>query len=113
MKKILFVLFVASACFGGFVQNNISTPGLGIVNTKQVRAMLDDTYVTLRGYIVIQLSHEKFIFEDNSGSIKVEIDDDIQNITDFGKDILVEITGKVDKEYFGTEIEVKSIKRIK
>lgn len=69
----------------------------------------DDQRVTLRGQISQQLSEEKFIFNDGTGEIQLEIDDDLTKATPITPPVEIELIGEVDKGMISdTEIDVKS-----
>ena len=54
---------------GGFVDVNVIT-------VEEAKNMNDDAYVILQGYITDRNGDEKYVFQDKTGSITVEIDDD-------------------------------------
>lgn len=84
-----------------------------IVTVSQAKSLTDDSLVTLEGRIVsARFEDEEYIFEDNTGSIPVEIDNEIwQGLTVTPND-QVRIFGKVDKEIFGSKIDVKALEKI-
>ena len=71
--------------------------------------MKDETFVVLRGKIKQMVGKEKYLFEDQSGSIVVEIDDEDWNGVTVGPEDTVEIRGEVDKEFMNVEIDVDQI----
>lgn len=82
----------------------------------KARELADDAPVVLTGKIVSQIAgkKDKFIFRDNTGEIRVEIDKKAfagQNVTE---NDTVRISGEVDKD-FGKEakIDVKQLEIIK
>ena len=101
---------------GGFVSGGNTTaaggfsgPGLAPTTAKEAATLRDDARVVLRGSIVQHLGKDKYLFKDDSGTIRVEIDGDKwggQTITP--KDA-VEIHGEVDKDWNSVEIEVDRI----
>ena len=66
----------------------------------------DDQYVVLRGRLINYLGHDHYEFADETGVIEVELDDD-HNWSYLSKGELIEITAKVDRDFFSTELEVK------
>lgn len=69
----------------------------------------DDQRVSLRGQITQQLSEEKFIFNDGTGEIQLDIDDDLTKTSPITPPVEVELIGEVDKGVISdTEIDVKS-----
>lgn len=69
----------------------------------------DDQRVSLRGQITQQLSEEKFIFNDGTGEIQLDIDDDLTKTSPITPPVEIELIGEVDKGVISdTEIEVKS-----
>jgi len=75
---------------------------------------VDDQNVVLRGYLLRQTGHEKYIFSDGTGEIVAEIDDKdfpAQSVDDKTK---VEIVGEVDTGLRRPpEIEVDKVRVLK
>jgi len=79
-----------------------------------VRAVLDnpqdDQTVTLRGRLLEQVGNEKYAFVDDTGQIRVEIDNDVfpkQRIT---PEMTVEIYGEVEKDFLQSpEVDVERL----
>ncbi|WP_213307035.1 YgiW/YdeI family stress tolerance OB fold protein [Paraburkholderia sacchari] len=72
----------------------------------------DDQRVVLRGNVVKSLGDEKYTFKDSTGEIPVKIDakrwPSGQPVSDT---TMVELTGKYDKELFGTpKVKVHDVK---
>lgn len=82
-----------------------------VMTIAQAKQMRDDTKVVLRGNIIKQLGHEKYIFKDATGEITIEIDDDDWGGLAVGANDLVEIYGEVDKDWNSVEIDVDSIRK--
>ena len=89
---------------GGFVDGSEN-----IVTVIQVEEMRDDTPVIVTGYILQRTGDEKYLFEDNSGTIVVEIDDENWNGQTVTPKDNVKLYGDVDKGLFKTEIDVDYI----
>ena len=89
---------------GGYVG-----PGPEFVTAKQARGMRDDTPVALKGYIIKSLGGEKYLFQDESGTITLDIDDKRWAGQTVGAEDMVEIHGKIDKDWADLEIEVKRL----
>jgi len=95
-----------AAAKGGFVGNET------IVTVSQAKEMRDDTNVIMKGKIVAQVKGDKYTFEDSTGSITVEIDDeDWQGQTVTPADS-VKIYGEVDRGLTKTEIDVDTIQKL-
>lgn len=119
MKKIS--LFVAALTFLGLT----SIANAGFTGSKspssatratvsQIKDMKDESRVVLQGYIESRIGGEDYMFKDKTGSIKVEIDDDVWQGLNVSPENLVEIEGEVDTHlYKPTDIEVESIKLVK
>lgn len=92
---------------GGFVGGTET-----IINVNQVKEMRDDVPVIVKGNIVQRMGNEKYLFEDATGSITVEIDDDDwrgQTITPSDN---VKLYGEVDAGLFKTEIDVDYVEKL-
>ncbi len=92
---------------GGFVN-----PSETIVTVSQVNEMRDDVYVVVVGRIAQSMGDEKFLFEDSTGSIAVEIDDDNWGGQTVTPNDTVKLRGNVDRGIFKTEIEVDEVEKI-
>ena len=99
---------------GGFKENRgMETEFIEVVSVEQAKNAKDDTYVVLQGYIEKSLGDEKYLFRDETGAVKIEIEDKkFRGLTVYPDDF-VQISGEVDKGIFSeTEIEVKNISKI-
>lgn len=94
---------------GGFagpsVEGNVST-------VEQVQNMRDDTRIALRGNVIEHLGGDNYLFKDATGTITVDIDHDKWAGQIVKPENLVEIRGKVDRDWNSIEIDVKSIRII-
>lgn len=90
---------------GGFVDVNVIT-------VEQAKNMGDDAYVTLQGYVTSKTGDEKYVFQDKTGNITIEIDDDDWDGVDITPADLVEIQGEVDKGWTSMEIDVDTISKV-
>jgi uncharacterized protein (TIGR00156 family) len=89
---------------------------LGPGATSEVTTVLaannaaDDTPATLEGRLVRKLSHDEYEFRDDTGSMRVEIDDDVLSM---GRAIdastKLRLIGEVDRSMVAVEIDVKRI----
>ncbi len=96
-----------SAGFSGPAQNSAAT-------VAEAKEMPDESYVVLQGYIESSLGGEEYMFKDDSGSIKIEIDDDDWRGLSVGPDDKVEIQGEVDTHMMKpTDIDVDAIRLVK
>ena len=92
-------------------QKAIAAPAL--VSVKQALTLKDDTDVQLKGYIVKALGDEKYQFRDATGSITVDIDDDLWQGKAISAKTPVVIMGEVDVDLLPTkhvEIDVDQVK---
>lgn len=107
----------ASKSGGGFVDNSAKTGGgftepcPELFTVQQVEKMRDDSQVTLKGNIIKRLGKEKYLFQDATGSIEVEIDDKIWRGQTISPKDTVTIYGEVDKDWNHTSIDVDSINK--
>lgn len=89
---------------GGFVG-----PGPTLTTAKHVASMRDKTKVFLRGNIIQHLGKDKFVFQDETGKVTLEIDDEEWEGQTVSPQDTVEIYGEVDKDWNSVEIDVKRI----
>lgn len=117
MKKTTLALLAVFAMFsaaqaqtgGGFAGPG---PGGNAATTiKEALKLRDDAIVVLQGRIVASLGDEKYTFQDATGSVTIEIDDDDWRGITVTPDTTIEIVGELDKEMFeATTIDVKSFR---
>ena len=92
---------------GGFNGNNNT-----ILTVDQVKGMGDDSKVWVEGSIIQKNGDEKYLFQDSTGSIIVEIDDDAWHGLVIGPTDVVRIYGEVDHGLFNTEIDIDYIEKV-
>ena len=83
------------------------------VQVAQAIKLADETAVTLTGTLVKQIDAEKFELKDATGTILLEIDDDISRATPIKVGDKVKVVGEVDTHrYKPTDIEVVLLEKI-
>ena len=93
---------------GGFV-----APSLEVVTVEQAKSLPDETPVLLQGKIIKALDDEDYTFADETGTIVIEVDDDVWQGVYISEDDFVEIKGEIDKEILSKiKISVDSIRII-
>ncbi|MDR3155346.1 MAG: YgiW/YdeI family stress tolerance OB fold protein [Deltaproteobacteria bacterium] len=96
------------AASGGF-----SGPGADRNTVQQVSSMHDDSRVVLRGNIIEHLGDDDYLFQDDTGKIRVDIDNEKwagQNVTPQDS---VELRGELDRDDGGMKIEVHRVTVVK
>ena len=77
------------------------------ITVEQALRANDETAVTLTGTIVSQIQHEHYEFKDQTGTINIEVDEDIANANTLKAGTKVKIVGEIDTHrYKATDIEV-------
>lgn len=69
------------------------------ITVKQALTLKDDTPVQLKGFIVKSTGDEKYQFSDQTGSITVDIDDDLWQGKPISAKTPVTIVGEIDIDY--------------
>ncbi|GAA5632100.1 uncharacterized protein HI_1709 [Acinetobacter calcoaceticus] len=83
-----------------------------VVTVSQVAKLADETGITLTGQITKHLKGDHYEFKDKSGTIGVEIDDDIWRQANLKVGDQVRLIGEVDTHrYKPTDIEVVKIEK--
>lgn len=113
-KTTLFAALItlSAASFAGFSENG-SSAASAVTPVSALKSVADDAYVTLEGRIEKQVRREHYIFRDSSGSIEVEIDDDVWRGIEVTPRDTVRLTAEIDQDWNGTEVDVKSVSRIR
>lgn len=115
IKKIASILLVASGFIGAagiahaqYVGPSQTKPYENIAEI--LKNPIDDARVVLRGKIVSRLSNDMYQFTDNTGTIRVEIDEEDFAGQRVDANTPVEIQGKIDKDLMrAPEVDVKRI----
>lgn len=80
---------------------------------KHALTLKDDTKVQLKGYVVKAVGDEKYQFRDNTGTITVDIDDELWQGKPVNAKTPVTLIGEVDIDYRPAkrvEIDVDAVK---
>lgn len=84
-----------------------------IVTVSQVAKLADETGITLTGQISRHLQGDHYELKDRSGSIGIEIDDDLWRQANLKVGDRVRLIGEVDTHrYKPTDIEVVKIEKL-
>lgn len=101
-NKILSILAAAAMIFGATSVNAASMASDStekpVSQVSDVKNMADDTTVYIQGYLIQNLGNEMYTFQDDSGTLTVEIDDDLMGNNMYSPTTLVWIAAEVDKE---------------
>ncbi|MGO4998266.1 YgiW/YdeI family stress tolerance OB fold protein [Oceanisphaera sp. W20_SRM_FM3] len=79
------------------------------VSVAQALQMDDDHDIRLTGYVVEQIGKEKYLFEDGTGTIVVEIDEDKWRNMRASSRTKLTIWGQLEEEDNGNELEVEHL----
>lgn len=122
MKKISILTLVAVLPICGAVagpgkmannnmNNNMMNNQPAVWTVTEVMSLPDETPVVMRGRITRNMGNNIFVFEDNSGTIMMEIEEEDWNGNTVRVDDIVTVYGNVDKGQNYTEIDVDSVVR--
>lgn len=102
------VLCAASAAHAQYVGPNQAASYQNVAEI--LKNPVDDVRVTLRGKVTSRLSDDRYQFNDGTGTIQVEIDEEDFAGQRIDANTQVEIQGKVDKDLMrAPEIDVKRV----
>lgn len=87
-------------------------PSPALVTVAEAKALPDDAWVTLQGYIERHIRKDLYLFRDETGTITVDIDDDEWDGFVVKPTDKIEICGEVDKDFTSIEIDVERIRII-
>lgn len=117
-KVVLVVGLTGATTFA--TANNVNTTAVNqsaltpsLITVKQALTLKDNTKVQLRGHVVKATGDEKYQFRDNTGSITVDIDDELWQGKPISANTTVTLIGEVDVDYKPlkrVEIDVDSVK---
>ena len=126
MKKLLYILaimlFISNAAFADFNNSsdyqvnqgfNGESAVYSVSTIKEVLNMYDEQIATIQGNIVKRLSKDKYLFKDKSGEMIVEIDYKYWAGLHVNEKDILQLTGKVDKDYNDITLDVFMVKKVK
>ncbi len=91
---------------GGYMQSEDSAS-----TVQAALSMPDESMVGLQGKIIKRIKKDKYQFQDNTGTITVEIDGDIWNGQTVTPDDTVMLYGELDKDDDRTILEVEKLRK--
>ncbi|HIE5766478.1 TPA: YgiW/YdeI family stress tolerance OB fold protein [Proteus mirabilis] len=89
---------------GGFVSQSTS-----VTSVSNVDNLPNNSTIIIEGFIVRNITHNVYEFKDDSGSIRVKIDNDKWNGLNVSSDTKIRIEGRIDNHLVQDEINVGRI----
>ncbi len=89
--------------------NTAKTTTKPVSKISDVKAMPDDTEVVIQGVIVQSLGDENYLVKDDSGTVNIEIDEDLVQGNTITPEAEVLITATVDQEGNVTSLEAEEV----
>lgn len=116
MHKSLLILSIATlfVCAFAFAATGFTGPKAEpkAVKVSELQSLPDETIVVLEGKIVQQIDDERFQFADGTGTVTLDIDEDLWFGLTVGPEDTLRIYGELDKSYTKMEVEVKRIDKM-
>lgn len=114
MKKISMIAVmgvIASA--GAYAGSNNTNNMMEVVTVEQVRGMSDNAPVIIQGYILRKNGENSYVFQDTTGTINLEIDEEDWGEMTVSPNDFIEVWGEVDKNGSSMiEVDVSAMKKI-
>lgn len=79
------------------------------INVKDIKNLADDSLVEVTGKITKRISGEDYEFSDSTGTIAMEIDQDVWQGLQVTANDTVRVRAEVDKDWHGIELEAEVI----
>ncbi len=117
-KSFIFasLLFTLSFAFAQFQSDDkqiqkggFTGPSSSVATVERAKKLRDDSNVILEGKITQHIGKDKYIFQDSSGDITIEIDNDDWNGVVVNPSDTVVIYGEVDKDWNSVEIDIDKV----
>lgn len=111
--SIMVLLAVSTSTWAGKTDHMlVQEAAKNVIAVNQVAKLADETGVTLTGQIVKHLQSDHYEFKDKSGSIGIEIDDDLWRQAGLKVGDHIRLIGEVDTHrHKATDIEVISVEK--
>ena len=111
MVALLTIMPVVGAMAKSNMDNNMQNKQPTYWSVTEVVEMPDKTPVVMRGRIRQNMGEQMYLFEDSSGTIMLEIDEEDWNGNTVRVDDYVTVYGNVDKSGRVAEIDVSLIEK--
>lgn len=108
----LFALVATTASAQSPHAGGYTGPGVSISTVAQAREAGDDVHVRLRGTIRQHVGEDQYVFADETGTIHVDIDDDLWQGQHIGANDTVELEGEIDKDWMSVEVDVDRVRKL-
>ena len=103
-------LLLSSTVYAGMASSDDhSSDAKPISKISAVQNMPDDSMVYIQGYITQNLGNEMYVFQDDTGSMNIEIDDELMAGNATSPTTVVWIAAEVNKEGDITSLEAEEI----
>jgi uncharacterized protein (TIGR00156 family) len=102
-------LLIATAISLSSVTAMAAPMDMGSMSVKEALAAKDDTFGILQGTLVKSLGDEKYEFQDSTGTMTVEIDNDLRQHVQLQANQQVILIGEIEREFRGNEFDVDRI----
>ncbi len=111
MNKVLSIVMLSGLLFVVNASANFTGPSVtGRASTvQQAMNVRVGSYITLTGHIVAHQRENYFTFRDDSGTLRVEIDDSVWGGREVNPQTRVRLMGEVDTGRAGRYLWVKSL----
>jgi uncharacterized protein (TIGR00156 family) len=112
LSAFMLVAFACDLVADGWRGGGYTGPSsVNVSKASDVKNMPHDTDVVMEGRIESYLGNERYLFNDGSDTITLEIDNDEWRGLEVGPDDVVIIYGEIDKKFQRLEIEVERIEK--
>lgn len=111
-RKILALCALAGILFIGtnaIAAENLPDNTKPVSKVSNINDMPEDTVVYVQGYIVQNLGDDNYLFRDDSGTIAVEIDEDLIEDNTLTPNTVVFIMANINKDGDVTSLEAEEI----
>lgn len=119
MKKVSMIAvigaFASVAAFAGSgnTANNANNNMMEVMTVEQVRGLSDNSPVIIRGYMLRQNGENSYVFQDTTGTINLEIDEEDWGGQTISPNDYVEVWGEVDRNGASMiEVDVSAVKKL-
>lgn len=120
MKKVSIIAVMgviasvsAYAGSGNTANNNTNNNMMEVVTVEQVRGMADNSPVIIQGYLLRKNGENSYVFQDTTGTINLEIDEEDWGGMTVTPNDFVEVWGEVDRNGSSMiEVDVSAMKKL-
>lgn len=113
MKAMFSALLAVAIALSAWAASPASgSPASGVTRAADIPQAIEESAVVLEGCLGRQVGEERYVFQDDSGEVEVEMDADLVRESPVAPGIRVRVRGVVEKDGRTPHVEAEAVERL-